>query len=628
MSRIFDDADRLAGAIVDKVGKKIVLGLPVGIGKAIHVADALFERAAQDASVDLTIFTGLTLEAPRAGSELERRFLEPLAARLYDRWPTPKYAAAQRRGGLPANIRVHEFYLRPGAFLGNAVVQRRYSSINYSHVVDALLQLGVNVVAQLVAARPASPGFYSLGSNPEITLDLLPRLEAQRRGGRRVALVGQVNREMPYMPGAGELAEARFDFVLKGERYEFPMFPLPPRPVAAADFATGMHVASLVRDGGTLQVGIGSLSDAVAHCVALRHESPDVFSDVLERLPGGTSSPRRAVLPVETGPFEIGLFASTELMSDAVFSLFERGIVRRPAGEGDAAAIHAGFFIGSSRFYERLRGLGDGDRDRIHMLPISHVNTLYGDEACKRRQRRDARFINEAMIVTLLGAAISDGLEDGRVVSGVGGQFDFVSMGLELDDARSVLMCRARRMASGRAESNLRWQYGHATVPRHHRDVYVSEYGIAATRGRSDEQVIDAMLAIADSEFQPALQAAAMRARKLGPNHRIADDARTNTPEALQAVFDREDVRPHFPAYPLGSEFTETERALVSALGWLENAMARPASRVRTTLAAIVGGHSTAHQSALARMGLADASGVRERLLRRLVAHALEETSA
>ncbi|MFP3648668.1 acetyl-CoA hydrolase/transferase C-terminal domain-containing protein, partial [Paraburkholderia sp. SIMBA_054] len=85
----------------------------------------------------------------------------------------------------------------------------------------------------------------------------------------------------------------------------------------------------------------------------------------------------------------------------------------------------------------------------------------------ERLQRRDARFFNSCMIVSALGAAASDALEDGRVVSGVGGQYNFVAMAHALEDARSVLMFRASRAdAGGREESNVRWNYGHATIPR------------------------------------------------------------------------------------------------------------------------------------------------------------------
>ena len=116
------------------------------------------------------------------------------------------------------------------------------------------------------------------------------------------------------------------------------------------------------------------------------------------------------------------------MLSDALFALFDAGLIKRPADDTTAAVMHAGFFIGSNALYNGLRALPEERRRLIDMTRISKVNTLFGEEAVKRAQRRDARFINETMMVTLLGAAVSDALDDGRVVSGVGGQFDFVSM--------------------------------------------------------------------------------------------------------------------------------------------------------------------------------------------------------
>ena len=72
----FSDPAQLADAIVDKVGKRIVLALPLGLGKANHIANALYAKAVADRSISLSIFTALTLEPPRAKSDLERRFLD------------------------------------------------------------------------------------------------------------------------------------------------------------------------------------------------------------------------------------------------------------------------------------------------------------------------------------------------------------------------------------------------------------------------------------------------------------------------------------------------------------------------------------------------------------------------
>jgi acyl-CoA hydrolase len=628
VSPAWQDPGELADAIIERVGRHVVLGLPVGLGKAVHVANALYERASADSSIRLTIFTALTLETPRAHGELEQRFMAPLVDRLYSGWPALHYADAIRADTLPPNIEVREFYFRPGAYLRTPSAQQSYTSINYSRVVPELMRLGVNVVAQLVSAREASPQRFSLSSNPEISLDLLPALREARAAGRQVALVAQVNRRLPYMTGDAEVAEDAFDFVLDGPEWEFPLFGLPNRALEPADYATGMHVASLVPDGGTIQLGIGSLSDAVAHCLALRNEQPEVFRTVLERLPGGSAAPRRGELPLETAPFREGLYASSELMSDALFSLFRRDILRRPADGDDETVLHGGFFLGSAGFYEALRQLPEERRRLINMTAISRVNTLYGDEARKRRQRRDARFINETMMATLLGAAVSDGLEGGRVVSGVGGQFDFVSMAQALPDGMSVLMLRSRRLQEGRPTSNIRWSYAHATVPRHHRDVFVTEYGVAATRGRSDREVVAAMLDIADSAFQDELLAAARSGGKVPADHGISAGARRNTPSALDEVFSATDVAAHFPAYPHGTDLTPVEQDLAQALTWLKGATARPFDRLRVTFDACRRGVRDEHREHMIRLELGAPAGLRQRILRRLVAFALTRSRA
>src|SRR5947199_8884893 len=90
----FADPERVADEIIARAGKSITLALPLGLGKANHVANAQFARAAADPSIRLRIFTALTLETPRAKSHLERRFLPPLAELLFARYPQLAYSSA------------------------------------------------------------------------------------------------------------------------------------------------------------------------------------------------------------------------------------------------------------------------------------------------------------------------------------------------------------------------------------------------------------------------------------------------------------------------------------------------------------------------------------------------------
>ena len=146
--------------------------------------------------------------------------------------------------------------------------------------------------------------------------------------------------------------------------------------------------------------------------------------------------------------------------------------------------LHGAFFLGPKSFYRALREMTPERLARIQMMPVSFTNQLYGDEDGKRRARVDARFVNNAMMATLMGAVISDGLENGQVVSGVGGQYNFVAQAFELEGARSILTLEATRQDKAANVSNVRWNYGHVTIPRHLRDVIVTEYGVADLQGK------------------------------------------------------------------------------------------------------------------------------------------------
>src|SRR6266849_10053403 len=136
----FEDPDRLADAIIARVGKNIELALPLGLGKANHVANALFARAAADPSIRLHIFTALKLEKPRGRPGLDRRFLAPFADRVFAGYPELAYALALTERRLPSNVEVDEFFFQAGARLGVAAAQRDYICANYTHALRYVLE--------------------------------------------------------------------------------------------------------------------------------------------------------------------------------------------------------------------------------------------------------------------------------------------------------------------------------------------------------------------------------------------------------------------------------------------------------------------------------------------------------
>jgi hypothetical protein len=288
--------------------------------------------------------------------------------------------------------------------------------------------------------------------------------------------------------------------------------------------------------------------------------------------------------------------------------------------------LHAGFFLGPRGFYAALRDLPESDRVQLDMRGVAFINQLYGpDQELRILQRRGSRFVNTTMMVTLLGAAVSDALQSGQVVSGVGGQYNFVAMAHALPGARSILCVRASRTRHGHTSSNIVWSYGHETIPRHLRDVVITEYGIADLRGRTDEEIIMALLEIADSRFQEQLLAQARAAGKIRADYRIAATARDNTPQRLTRALHELRGQGFFSDYPFGTDLTAEEIALARALKFLEARTSGPRGKLATAAAALLGGRPAArHASALQRMGLDAPRSFSERLAQRLVVLGLD----
>jgi len=612
-------------ATLARVGPRIVLCAPIGAGKPVALVNEFYRRAAADASIQLTVLTGLTLARPRGKSELERRLVEPMAARVFGGGPDPAWFDAVRAGRLPQNVRILEFFMEPGAWLGAPLAQQSYASINYTHVARSALAEGANVIAQQVAWREGPRGAEtSFGTNPDVTVDLLPSFEERRRRGVPVAVIGQVNDRMPFMLGAAAVPVWSLDCVIDDPREYHDLFSPPNLPISTADHAIALAASMLVRDGGTLQIGIGELGDAIVHALILRHRQNGAWRRALADVGlAGRAGALQAAIGGDA-PFEQGLYGVTEMFVDGFLDLYRAGILKRRAGP-DQALLHGAFLLGPRAFYEALRAMPDAERALFSMMPVSFTNDVEGpDWASRVADRRDARFINSAMMATVGGALVSDGLADGRVVSGVGGQYNFVAQAHALPGGRSIIAVRSARANGGRVESNIRFNYGHVTIPRHLRDIVLTEYGAADLRGRTDADVAAAMIEIADSRFQPALVAETQRAGKLPASWRLRDEFRSNRPEALERAFAPHRAAGLFGALPFGTDLTAEELALGRALRKLK-AQSETLGGKFALAAGLLRPRSRdpALQPALERMGLSRPRGFRERLYRRLVTAAL-----
>ncbi|WP_269792026.1 acetyl-CoA hydrolase/transferase C-terminal domain-containing protein [Stenotrophomonas sp. Iso1] len=645
MPHYLTDLDAAVDWLLTHTQGQLRIAAPLALGKPHRLLNALYSRVEADASRPMQLYTALSLNPPQAkGDGLEARFLRPFAERHFGNdFPRLAYADAVARDALPAHVQVEEFYMQSGALLNSSQAQRHYTSLNYTHAADAVAQRAPQAIVQKVAFREGSTQL-SLSCNNDITQDTLDAIHA--RGLPRPLLIAEVDPLLPWLGGTAAVEADFFDLVVVPPGPYPHLFGLPRQPVSDADYAIGFHASALVRDGGTLQIGIGTLADALSHALVLRHTDNARYRRILRALDPQLADHALVQEAGGLGPFTIGLYGCSEMLNEGFRVLVQSGVIRRKvhddlavmqrlangsaygsdyatlAAEGEY--LHGAFYLGSPEFYDWLRHLPEDERRAIGMRRISEINQLYGgNETLERLQRRDARFFNSCMIATALGAAASDALEDGRVVSGVGGQYNFVAMAHALPDARSILMFRAVRDDAGKPQSNVRWNYGHTTIPRHLRDIFINEYGIADLRNRSDEDCVIAMTGITDSAFQASLLDQAKAAKKLDSTFASPEAWQRNQASVLRAALAPFRADGSLPDYPLGSDFTPLEQDLLRALTWLKANTRTRRAKLHTVLAALRQSAGENDAMYLQRMSLESPKTFSERLNARLLRLAL-----
>jgi acyl-CoA hydrolase len=623
----FESVECAVESIIKKTSGKIILGIPLGMGKPNPLVNLLYAKAKANSELSLTIITALSLSKPSAKGELQQRFLSPFIERIYADYEELAYLQDARLGKLPSNITINEFFVQPASELNNHYTQQNYINSNYTHVARDMNARGVNVVAQTISRRYCNHSQqFSLSCNPEVILDLLPRLSKRKQMGEAIFIVGQVHKDLPFIENSASVSDDFFDIIIDDPNYDSRLISTPNMPVGMAEHFIGLIASTLIKDGGTLQIGIGALGDAVANAVLQRHNNNPVYKKIVNDIQ--LTQNRFPILAEgNLDSFSQGLYACSEMFTYGLFMMFKAGVIKRQIVDGDGRhiCIHGGFFLGPNAFYQGLHDLSPLERSQIDMTNISFVNSLYGNEELKRNHRLDARFINTAFSVTLMGAAIADQLEDGRMLSGVGGQYNFVAQAHELEGARSIILVRATRVNDDKVCSNILWNYGHTTIPRHLRDVVVTEYGIADLRGKTDGETIAAMLNICDSRFQDELINKAKSMGKLPFDYEIPKQFTNNTPQRLQLINCQ--YTEVFSAFPLGSDFTYVEEMLLVALDWLKHNM-KLSNALEIAKASFIDEETERHfQPHLERMGYKEAESIEEKLYRQLLLVGLTKTA-
>jgi 4-hydroxybutyrate CoA-transferase len=319
-------------------------------------------------------------------------------------------------------------------------------------------QLPVDV-ALINVSPPDAHGFCSLGVSVDVAL-------AAIRAARVV--IAQLNRAMPRTHGDGFVHVDDIDF---GVEVDAPPYTIERAKSGDVERRIGARVAELVPDGATIQMGIGAIPAAVCGALA--------------------------------GKRDLGVH--TEMFSDGVVDLVERGVITGAAKDRDRGKIVAAFVVGSERLYRFV-----DDNPMIEMRGADYTN----DPSVIRSFRKMVA-INSAIEVDLTGQVCADSIGE-RLYSGVGGQVDFIRGAALAEEGRAIIALPATARAGARSRIVATLAPGAGVVTtRAHVQTVVTEYGTAELHGRGIAERARALIAIAAPQFRDALAAHARRAHFL-----------------------------------------------------------------------------------------------------------------
>lgn len=307
-------------------------------------------------------------------------------------------------------------------------------------------------VALIQVSPPDEHGFCSFGSEVGCTK---PAAQSAR------CVIAEVNRRMPRVLGDSFIHVSKLDYIVEVE------YPLPEAPQAGATpahTAIGKHIADLIPDGATLQLGIGSIPDAVLAQVGTKHD----------------------------------LGIHTELFSDGVIDLVERGVITNDRKTLHPGKIIAGFLFGSQRLYDFVQ-----DNAMIELHPSDYVNDPF-----IIAQNDNMIAINSALEVDITGQVCADSIGP-AIFSGIGGQLDFVRGAARSRGGKPIIALPATaETRHGRLSRIVAQLKPGAGVVTSRGDVHyvITEYGVARLYGKTLRERVRALIDIAAPEFREQLE--------------------------------------------------------------------------------------------------------------------------
>lgn len=311
-------------------------------------------------------------------------------------------------------------------------------------------------------------GYLSFGVDAEAAF--YPFLEAARNPNKLA--IAEVNPQMPIVKGLPELERNRIhiseiNFLVESDQSVMEM---PPPDLSKVEEQIAANVTSLIKNGDTLQFGIGSIPNEVA----------------------------RLLSESKLGNFGV----HSELISDGFITLAESGkITNTQKGLHNGVSLFA-FALGSQKLYDWLDERKNSNKGRALAAPVSYVNNPHIIS-----QHQNMVSMNAGFMIDMSGQVCSEAIVE-RQYSGVGGQLNFVEGAFFSPGGRSIFCIKSVFEKEGKKYSNIVESFPAGSIistPRHYIQYVVSEYGIANLYGLSDEERPYELIKIAHPDFREEL---------------------------------------------------------------------------------------------------------------------------
>ena len=348
------------------------------------------------------------------------------------------------------NFHHNSFFLGATSRAAAAEGRADFTPVYFSEI-PALLEEHLHPNVALVQVSPPDEhGYCSLGVSVDYT-----KAAAQCAD----LVIAQVNRQMPRTLGDCFLHVTQIDCLVESDA---PVIELAPPNISQVECAIGQNVAQLVRDGDTLQLGIGAIPDAVL--LFLKEKN------------------------------DLGIH--TEMFSDGVVELAEAGVITNRKKTLHRGCSVATFLMGTRRLYDYV-----DNNPAVAMYPVDYVNDPY-----VIRQNDNLVSINSCVQIDLMGQVVSTSVGL-RQISGVGGQMDFVR-GANLSRGGRAVMALPSTAGGGKISKIVPFidQGSAVTTTRNDVGYVVTEYGIAQLKGKTLRQRAEALIEIAHPHFRDALR--------------------------------------------------------------------------------------------------------------------------